>query len=32
MQMIDNAELKEIAINVETKIENAMDGIRIEKN
>jgi uncharacterized protein (DUF302 family) len=29
MQMIDNAELKEIAINVETKIKRAMDGIRL---
>jgi uncharacterized protein (DUF302 family) len=32
MQMIDNAELKEIAINVETKIKHAIDRIRIEKN
>ncbi len=32
MQMIDNAELKEIASNVETKIKHAMDSIRLGKN
>ncbi len=32
MQMIDNVELKEIAINVETKIKHAMDSIRLGKN